>query len=286
MLGRAWTENLRAAPPAGGARALTRSECDITDASDVRRAITRGVSLVINCAAWTDVDGAEADEAGALRLNADAVTLLADRCRDVGATLVHYSTDYVFDGAADAAYPIDAPRAPINAYGRSKAAGEDRLEQSGADCLIIRTSWLYAAHGGNFLRTIARLCREKPTLRVVADQVGRPTSCDSLVGITRRLLDADARGIHHGCNAGRCAWHGFASAIAARVNPACIVEPCGSEEYPRPAPRPASSVLDLSVTESLIGPLTPWTVALDRTLDRLLEQDCTAVAGRRGSTTS
>jgi len=285
MLGRAWSESLRADPPPGGWRALTRAQCDITSEADAAAAIAPGVGVVVNAAAWTDVDGAEADEAGALRVNADGPAILAERCQTVGALLVHYSTDYVFDGAAATPYRVDHPRAPINAYGRSKAAGEERIESSGCDHLIVRTSWLYAAHGGNFVNTIARACRAKPSLRVVADQIGRPTSCDSLVAATRRLIAAGARGAQHACDAGECSWFDLARAIARRVNPACRVEPCATDEFPRPAPRPAYSVLDLSATEALIGPLTPWPDALARTLDRMTQEDAAEAAapGRRSA---
>lgn len=269
MLGRAWRDRHTRAPMPGRAVFLDHGACDITRANDLERAIPPGTGAVLNCAGWTDVDKAETHEEDAMRLNAEPIRALAERCRSVGATLVHYSSDYVFDGRATTPYPVDHPRHPINAYGRSKAAGEHALEQSGADFLLIRTSWLYAAHGENFVRTIARLCREKPSLRVVDDQIGRPTSCDTLVGVTLRLLDRGARGIYHGCNEGSCSWCGFARAIAARMNPGCAIEPCTTVEFPRPAPRPPSSVLDLSKTTRAIGPILPWEEALAPVLARL-----------------
>ncbi|MGP1309405.1 MAG: dTDP-4-dehydrorhamnose reductase [Phycisphaerales bacterium] len=267
MLARAFRERLQS-----GASFLGRAGCDITDANSVKDAVTPVVRTVINCAAYTNVDGAETDEAAATRLNGEAVSILAARCVEVGATLVHFSTDYVFDGRATSPYATDHPRDPLGAYGRSKAAGETALEASRCAWLCLRTSWLYAPWGKNFVRTIATLSRERDSLRVVADQRGRPTSCRTLADITMRMLDAGARGMHHGCDGGECTWHEFAQAIAARVNPGCAVDPCTTAEFPRPAPRPAYSVLDLSKTEALIGPIPHWSAALSDTLD-LLERE-------------
>ena len=278
MLATVWAERVAAAggtlPGLGGVGLLDQSACDITSAESVTRAVTPGVRAVINCAAYTAVDQAETDEAKATEINGHAVGLLARRCREVGAAMVHYSTDYVFDGSASAPYRVDHPRAPISAYGRSKAVGEELLERSGAEFLNLRTAWLYAHCGGNFVRTIAKAAREKPVLRVVNDQRGRPTSCATLVDITLRLLAAGARGTLHACNSGECTWFDLASAIVERVNAAsggaCRVDPCSSAEYPRPARRPAYSVLDLTPTERLIGPITPWREGLGPVLDRIL----------------
>lgn len=271
MLGLVWRDRLDAGAVLAvrHAQLFDRTGCDITNPADLERAITPGVRLVINCAAWTDVDGAERDEAAATRLNGHAVGLIAERCRAVGATMIHYSTDYVFSGASATPYPTDHPIDPVNAYGRSKAVGERLLRESGASHLLLRTSWLYAPHGNNFVRTIARLSAEKPTLRVVDDQLGRPTSCDSLVGITAGLIAKGARGVFHASDAGECTWFEFARAIAERVNPACVVEPCPTAEFPRPAPRPAYSVLDLSETEELLGPLPNWREPLAEALNKI-----------------
>jgi len=267
MLGRAWLSL-----PVGDGPAplgLSRRECDLLDPDSVAGAIGAGTRLVINCAAYTDVDGAESDEAAATAVNGTAVGELAVRCREAGATLVHYSTDYVFDGEAREPWRVDQPRRPINAYGRSKALGEELIEASGVDHLIVRTSWLYAAHGSNFVRTIARLCQEREELRVVTDQRGRPTSAHTLADATRRLLQTGARGVRHVCDSGECTWHELAGAVAARLNPACAVNPCTSAEFPRPARRPAYSVLDLSLTEREIGPLPSWRDSLERVLDEI-----------------
>lgn len=225
--------------------------------------------LVINCAAWTDVDGAETKEAQATLVNGAGVGLLAQRCREIGATLVHYSTDYVFSGQASTPWPVDGERQPVNAYGRSKAVGEVAIEQSGTDHLLIRTSWLYAPWANNFVRTIARLAKSKPSLKVVDDQHGRPTSAEHLAMISWRLLQAKARGTFHVTDGGQCTWYEFAKRIAAWSNPACIVEPCSSDQFPRPAKRPAYSVLDISEAELLLGAMPSWQANLDDVLNRL-----------------
>jgi len=243
---------------------------DLTNPEHLAR-IPASASLVINAAAYTDVDGAERDETAAAELNGAAVGRLADRCKDIGALLLHYSTDYVFDGQAATPYPRDHHRDPRSAYGRTKLAGERALETAGAEFLCIRTSWLYAPHGKNFVRTIAGLAADKTELRVVADQRGRPTSAANLVRTSQRLLDAGARGFYHASDAGDCTWHELAQAIAERVNPDCRVDPCATDEFPRDAERPPYSVLDLSATETLAGPLTHWRDALSDVLDQLLE---------------
>lgn len=270
MLGQEWAS--RAARDRWvGVRLLDRAGCDVTDAASVARAIPEETRVVINCAAYTDVDGAEADEAEATRINGDAVGVLAARCREVGATLVHYSTDYVFDGDPTPRRPcaVDHPRSPVNAYGRSKAAGEVAVEHSGAEFLLLRTSWLYAAHGKNFVRTIAKAARERDALRVVNDQRGRPTSCATLVDLTVRLLEAGARGTLHACDDGEATWFELARAVVARVRPECRVDPCTTDEFPRPARRPAYSVLDLEPTRRLVGAIPGWEDALERTLAEL-----------------
>lgn len=268
MLGTSW-RHAAAGMGDDSIRFLDRSACDVGSAASIEQALSDDVDFVVNCTAYTNVDGAEANEEEATAINGHAVGRLAERCRVIGATLVHYSTDYVFNGEATTPYRVDQAREPLNAYGRSKAVGEELIEASGVDFLIIRTSWLYAAHGANFVRTIARASMERDRLRVVDDQRGRPTSADQLVDITRRLLAAGARGIYHGCDDGECTWFEFARAIAARMNPACVVEPCTSEEYPRPAKRPRYSVLDLEPTKRVIGFIEPWQAALERVLTKL-----------------
>ncbi|MDX2147693.1 MAG: dTDP-4-dehydrorhamnose reductase [Planctomycetota bacterium] len=277
MLGRAIRETLARRETAFRAGDLDR--CDITDARSVEAFIGPGVGVVINCAAYTEVDKAEVELEKARLVNAAGVANLAARCKQVGATLVHYSTDYVFRGEASSPYPTDTRREPLNAYGVSKGEGEAALEASGCDYLCLRTSWLYAPWGKNFVRTITKFASEKPVLRVVDDQRGRPTSAEHLAELTLRMLDARARGMHHATDAGECTWFEFAEAIVAGARADAErrgdarawarVEPCTSAEFPRPAKRPAYSVLDLSKTEGLIGPITHWRDTLASVMPRL-----------------
>ena len=247
-----------------------RGVLDLGDVRSVRREgaewVPRG-GLVINCAAWTDVDGAERDEAAAMMVNATGVAELAGVCRERGARLVHLSTDYVFDGVGTRPYRVDDPIAPINAYGRSKAQGERMVVGSGCEHLIVRTSWLHAAWGKNFVRTIAGLCLTKPEIKVVSDQVGRPTCCWQLAGATLALVRRGAMGIVHVTDGGEAtSWHGFATEIAAcvrrRWGRAASVAACTSAEFPRPAKRPAFSVMELAGTEAMIGARPDWRIGV------------------------
>ncbi len=231
----------------------------------MQAAVSANTRIVINCAAYTDVDGAEADEAEATRVNGHGAGNLAARCAETGAVLVHFSTDYVFDGSGTRPYPTDHPLAPLGAYGRSKAAGEAAIRASGCEHLIIRTSWLYAPWGKNFVRTMVELGRKHESLRVVNDQRGRPSSCSYLAERTLALLDHGARGTFHVTDGGECTWFEFATEIMVQTGSKCRVEPCTTDEFPRPAPRPAYSVLDLSATESLLGPSSAWQDNLRRT---------------------
>lgn len=267
MVGRSWSGLLTSHGLAH--RALTRAELDLADLDAVGSLDLAGVDLVVNAAAWTDVDGAERDLAGASRINGEAVGVLASRCAEAGATLLHYSTDYVFSGRAHEPYPVDAPTDPVNAYGASKLAGERAIAESGCDHLIIRTSWVYAPWGRNFVRTIANLCAQRDELKVVSDQRGRPTSAEQLARTSLALLFAGARGVWHASDDGDCTWHGFATEIARLVGSSCRVHPCTTDEFPRPAARPAWSVLDIEPTRHLIGPLTPWQISLADTIRRL-----------------
>jgi len=268
MLARAFLEQL--GERRVEARAFGRAEVDITSASSV--ASLKGYPTIINGAAWTNVDGAEADEAGATRLNAAALVVLADHCRATGATLVHFGTDYVFSGNATQPYALDAPIQPVNAYGRSKAAGEEVLRdqiQRGLKVLYARTSWLYAPWGKNFVRTIAAASATRPELRVVNDQRGRPTSSLTLARATLAMLDRGAQGVTHLTDGGECTWFDLAAAIVQDLGRSCRVSACASSEFPRPAARPAYSVLDLSNAESLIGDMPHWREALSETLRQL-----------------
>jgi dTDP-4-dehydrorhamnose reductase len=267
MLGRAWRELL--AKQGIECVAPARADLDLTRPQTIDRLITGEHPTVINCSAWTDVDGAEKNADAAAALNAAAIANLAARCGRVHATLVHYSTDYIFTGCGTSPYPVDAPTGPLNVYGQTKLQGELALQRSGTRYLLIRTSWLYAPWAKNFVRTIAGAAKTKPQLKVVSDQRGRPTSSEHLADLTLRLLQQDATGIYHGTDGGQCTWFDFATEIARIVSPACKVEPCTTDEFPRPAKRPAYSVLDLAKTESEIGTMPDWKTNLHSVLSRL-----------------
>jgi dTDP-4-dehydrorhamnose reductase len=257
MLHRAWVELLDSIGISHISPTL--EQLDLTRPETIERAVRPGCSVVINCAAYTDVDGAEANDAIAFEVNAYGVGLLAQRCRAIGAPLVHYSTDYVFDGEGSAPHRVDALPRPVNAYGRSKAMGELLLRESECRHLLVRTSWLYAPWGKNFVRTISQMATERPVLRIVADQIGRPTSAQHLVKANLQLLEAVDGGVFHVTDGGQCSWFELAREIVRLSGARCQVEPCTSVEFARPARRPANSVLDLSATEALIGPRPHWT---------------------------
>jgi len=231
---------------------------DLTKPETVEPWMRGGVRTVINCSAWTDVDGAEAREAEATAINGGGAALLASHCKRLGAVLVHFSTDYVFDGRASSPYAVDHPISPVNAYGRGKAAGEEAIRRSGCEHLIVRTSWLYAPWAKNFVLTMLALGRDKACLRVVDDQVGRPTSAQYLAERAVALVERGARGTFHVTDGGSCSWHGLAGEVMRLAGSSCRVEACSSDEFPRPAVRPAYSILDLSKTEALLGPSRDW----------------------------
>lgn len=231
---------------------------DLTRPETVEPYFRTGLRTVINCSAFTDVDGAETREAEATAINGKGVALLGRLCREVGAVLLHFSTDYVFDGNATSPYAVDHAISPVNAYGRSKAAGESAIRESGCEHVIARTSWLYAPWAKNFVLTMLALGRDKTSLRVVNDQVGRPTSARYLAERALALLGTGARGTFHVTDGGDCSWHGLASEVMRLSGSGCRVEACASEEFVRPAKRPAYSILDLSKTEELLGPSADW----------------------------
>lgn len=241
--------------------AVDRDEVDITDPEATLAAVA-GHDVVVNCAAWTAVDPAEEHEGGAFAVNAIGAASLARAATVHGARLVHISTDYVFAGDATSPYPEDAPMAPAGAYGRTKAAGEWAVRAEAPDHLIVRTAYLYGAHGACFPKTIARVAREKGGLEVVADQVGQPTWTRDLADLILRLVDAGApAGIYHGTSSGEVSWFGFAQAVVATagLDPA-IVRPTTAAAYSRPAPRPAYSVLGHDRLRAAgVAPIGDWT---------------------------
>ena len=258
MLGQDVVSRLREA--GAEVTATDREHVDITDLASVRAAV-QGHDVVVNCAAWTAVDDAEAREASAFDLNATGPALLARAAAEHRARIVQISTDYVFDGAGVAPYAETAPIDPRSAYGRTKAAGEWAVRAENPDHLIVRTAWLYGAHGKCFPKTIARVAAERGGLDVVADQVGQPTWTVDLADLIVRLVEAGApSGVYHGTSAGQTSWHGFAQAIvaAAGLDPA-IVRPTTSDAFASAAPRPAYSVLGHGALEAVgVPPIGDW----------------------------
>ncbi|MDB4971666.1 MAG: dTDP-4-dehydrorhamnose reductase [Myxococcaceae bacterium] len=250
-------------------QALDLPGFDLTRREHVEALVSAGPTAVLNCAAYTNVDTAETDEAAATKLNGEAVALLAEVCAKHDVPLVHYSTDYVFAGDAKTPYRVDEPHAPLNAYGRSKAVGERALWDALGPHLLLRTSWLYAPWANNFVRTIYKASRERPELKVVSDQFGRPTSAEHLARATLALLDKKARGTLHVTDGGQCSWHDFASEIVRLAGHPARVHACTSAEFQRAAKRPAYSVLDLAPTEALLGPMPRWQDNLADVLTRL-----------------
>jgi dTDP-4-dehydrorhamnose reductase len=224
--------------------ALDRAALDVTDAGAVERAFAElRPDTAINCAAWTDVDGAESAEAAALKLNADAARNVAAAAASVGASVVLPSTDYVFDGTSDRPYVESSPTNPQSAYGRTKLVGEHEAAAANARHFVVRTSWLFGVGGGNFVATMLGLA-ERGELRVVDDQVGSPTYTAHLADGLLRLAATEDHGVHHMAGAGHCSWYDFAREIFDRAGVICNVTPVTTAEFPRPAPRPAYSVLD------------------------------------------
>jgi dTDP-4-dehydrorhamnose reductase len=241
--------------------AADRTTLDVTDRAAVD-ALVPGHHVVVNAAAWTAVDDAEDHEAAATAVNGEGPRLLAGAAREHGARLVQVSTDYVFDGSATEPYSEQAVPRPASAYGRSKAAGEHavRKELPGGH-LLVRTAWLYGAHGGCFPKTIARLARERGEVSVVDDQIGQPTWTADVAALILRLVRSDApAGTYHATSSGQCSWFEFAQAVVAATGlDASVVKPTTSDAFVRPAPRPAYSVLGHDALAALgIKPIADW----------------------------
>jgi dTDP-4-dehydrorhamnose reductase len=229
-----------------GVVALSHADLDVTDADAVREALD-GAETVINCAAWTEVDGAEEHPQEALAVNRDGGRNVAEAAERV----LYVSTDYVFDGAKRAPYVESDPTAPLQSYGRSKLAGELATAEANRRHFIVRSSWLFGAGGGNFVETMLRLGAERDELRVVDDQIGCPTFTGHLAEALLELARTEDYGIHHLAGAGSCSWFEFAREIFERSGVDCRVEPCTTDEYPLPARRPAWSVLGSERARSL-----------------------------------
>jgi dTDP-4-dehydrorhamnose reductase len=253
--------DVRARIVATGAPVLApgRSELDVCDARAVRDLVLEyRPRVVVNCAAWTAVDDAETREEQASAVNGRAVETLAKACTVAGARLVHISTNYIFDGRAAEPYAEDAPVAPVNAYGRSKLAGERHALIHGH--YVVRTAWLYGEHGPNFVRTMIRLADERETVDVVDDQHGQPTWTADLADFLVRLAQSDlSAGVYHGVSAGRTTWYGFAREIFTLLgaDPG-RVRPVPTTAHPRPATRPANGLL----AGTRCTPFREWRTAL------------------------
>lgn len=260
MLGQDVVARLRA--EAQDVEVSTQSDLDITDAEACVSAVA-GFDVVVNCAAWTAVDDAEAQEGAAFGANAVGPANLARAATAAGARLVQISTDYVFDGVASAPYAADAPIAPQSAYGRTKAAGEwaVRAHDPARRHLVLRTAWLYGAGGGSFPKTIVRVARERGAVSVVTDQVGQPTWTGDVADLVWRLVSADVPGgTFHATSGGVASWFDFAQeAVASAGLDRSVVGPTTSESFVRPAPRPSYSVLGHDELVAVgVAPIGDW----------------------------
>lgn len=282
-------ELARSLLPLGQVTALGRGEADLADPDALRQAVRAcEPGLIVNAAAYTAVDKAESDEAAAFAVNATAPGILAEEAGQRKALLIHYSTDYVFDGIAARPYAEDDATGPQGVYGRSKLAGEDAIKAAGGDYLILRTSWVYGARGHNFLRTVLRLARERETLRIVADQTGAPTwsrwIADATAHVARAAMARRSGGVfdpgvYHLACAGATSWHGFASAIVEQYRrdsgeglAVKSVEPIATADYPLPAKRPENSCLDCAKLAQDYGIVAPdWLQALRLCMQDLAE---------------
>jgi dTDP-4-dehydrorhamnose reductase len=246
--------------PLGEILAPGRTELDLRDAARLREAVrAANADVIVNAAAYTAVDRAESERDAAFAVNAAAPGVLAEEAKKSGALLVHYSTDYVFDGDKPAPYVEEDEPNPLNVYGASKLAGERAIAASGCRHLILRTSWVYGPRGGNFMLTMLRLARERPELRVVDDQVGAPTSSLAIARATAQVLRPGAHGTYHLSAAGHTSWCGFARAILKRAGIATPVIAIRTEDYPTAARRPRNSRLDCARLRADFGiSLAPW----------------------------
>lgn len=287
--GQVGQELLRALAPQGQVIATTRSgmlpngsACEVADFNQpgsLPALLDRlQPSVVVNAAAYTAVDRAEQEPAAAFHANAEAPGVIARWCAARGVPLVHYSTDYVFDGQGSTPYREDHPTAPLGVYGASKRDGEQAVYAAGGRHLIFRTAWVYASHGGNFLRTMLRVGAERDALRVVADQIGTPTPAALIADVTAQVLrhPAGLSGTWHLTACGQTSWHGFAEAIFAEAVAAGVlakapaVEAIASSEYPTPAKRPAWSVLDNRKLQQDFGlALPPWQEGLKQVMAQI-----------------
>lgn len=254
------------------------AELDITDKAAVAEFVkSNNVEIIVNCAAYTNVDKAEDDEATAELINATAVRNLAEAVKAVDGTLFHVSTDYVFGSEGNTPRTEDMPTNPLGVYGKTKLHGEQAIAEVGAKAIIIRTAWLYSEFGNNFLKTMLRLTAEKESLNVVFDQVGSPTYAGDLALAIFSIIEggvyAGNEGVYHFSNEGVCSWYDFATEIAAAAGHECVVMPCHSNEFPSKVTRPPFSVLDKTKIKTTFGIEIPhWRDSMLYCLQRLAKQ--------------
>jgi dTDP-4-dehydrorhamnose reductase len=278
----------RALAPLGDIVAVDQSDCDLSDATAIRQLVAQvKPSIIVNPAAYTAVDKAESEPELAQAINGIAPGIFGEEAAKLGALVVHYSTDYVFDGTKVGAYTEDDTPNPQSVYGKTKLAGEIALQQSGAQHLIFRTSWVVGAHGGNFAKTMLRLAAEKESLRVVADQFGAPTSAALLADVTAQAIGRYQRepagnfpfGLYHLVADGKTNWCDYARFVIAeaikagkilKLKPEDI-QPITTADYPLPAPRPANSSLDTQKLRQAFGLRLPaWQDGLNHVLQQIL----------------
>jgi dTDP-4-dehydrorhamnose reductase len=275
----------------GDVDAVERSRVDLCDSLALWDILqTEAPDLIVNAAAYTAVDRAESDEDLVFRVNAEAVGMLARFAYERRALLIHYSTDYVFDGEKRAPYVESDATGPLNVYGSSKLAGELAIDRSGCDALIFRTSWVYSAAGSNFIKTILRLAGERDHLGIVADQFGAPTSAELIADVTSLAISAYRRGalsggLYHLAARGETTWHGLARYVVEKAIghgakfrlTVDDISPIGTNDYPLPARRPANSCLDTSALAAAAGLKFPdWKIHVDRMLDQLSSRETAA----------
>lgn len=251
------------------------AELDITDREAIRQIMSEEkVDVVMNCAAYTNVDKAEDDEETARLINCDAVENLAVVCKEVGATLIHVSTDYVFSGEGCIPCTEDMPLDPQGVYGKTKLEGEEAIQRVNCKYLIFRTAWLYSENGHNFVKTMLRLTKERDIVNVVFDQVGSPTYASDLAEAIFRIVEdrtyGDNQGIYHYSNEGVCSWYDFAKMIAEFGGHKCDIRPCHSDEFPSKVKRPHYSVLDKTKFKQTFGSEVPyWKDSLKVCIDKI-----------------
>lgn len=251
----------------------TREELPIQDEEKVKHFFTKHKpAFCINCAAYTAVDKAESDQETAYAVNATATGILAAASRDHKTRFIHISTDYVFDGQSPVPYTEEAPVNPVNTYGASKLKGEQLCLENNPDAIIIRTAWVYSGFGNNFVKTMLRLMKERPSINVVNDQIGSPTYAADLARcIITIILGKWQPGIYHYSNQGRISWYDFAEAIKEFSHSDCVVNPIPSSQYPTPAKRPSFSLLDThKIGKTFNVEIPDWKDGLERCLQKLI----------------